>query len=125
MTQDELNKKFAEGLLYELDKAGMDKEAIFQWLAGMAKRLKTPSPQASSMPKSLLQVGVQKQKLQARLNAAKPEATRTEPPKAVAHPEPEDIWGQGSHSEARTMVRLEARRTKPGPAGPKPEWKPI
>ncbi len=117
------NRHFTAGLLFELDKAGMDgmeKDAIMQWLSAMAQKLKGAKPPAP--PPSQLQVGVSKMK--ARLNAAKPEALRTEPPKAVAHPDPEDIWGQGSHSEARTMAKLEARRTRPA-GGPRPEWKPY
>ena len=100
----DLQEKFAEGIVYELELAGLDKDAA-SWLATMAAKLR--GAKAAPPPPSLLQQGVAKMK---RLEAVKPDPLRSLP-RAVNHPaDPEDIWGG---------VRTEKLRGN----APKPEWK--
>lgn len=121
---DDLGRKFGspfmDGFMAEVQE-GISKDAgLLSWWRGIGS---TAAKAAPAMPRPALQ-----QALSARHAPKAPPAAGVAPrlaPNASRPSFDEDPWGAGHHSEARTMARLEARRTKAPQAGPKPEWKPL
>lgn len=103
---------FLAGMLAELEKDA----GLFTWISRLGPAAaKTKKAIPSKTP--LTQV-------KSRLTAAKPTVPMSRP---VRKPDADvDPWGSGSHAEARTIKRLDARQNRPAPTTEgKPQWKPY